>query len=233
MEHTTAFRKESHLPGVLLFSRAMLNFRAAYPPCISSWWMILRKSSQGFDFNLPHGIYQLWHRMINFISIYDVAFMRWCYPRCIFLNNFLIGMFSICTLLCIIRFSWLALISWNVFVPYVNLYLIWSHLVWSYLILDLPILLGYFIFQSTDCTSWTSENMWLSLLITLDIPHPLAFLEKLMQVLQAHEGFEHEHLLNVNLSQWCEHNPLSCDFIDGPIFRSPICWGALELSFSA
>lgn len=138
------------------------------------------------------------------------------------LNNFLIGMFSICTLLCIIRFSWLALISWNVFVPYVNLYLIWSHLVWSYLILDLPILLGYFIFQSTDRTSWTSENMWLSLLITLDIPHPLAFLEKLMQVLQAHEGFEHEHLLNVNLSQWCEHNPLSCDFIDNPIFRSPI-----------
>lgn len=150
--------------------------------------------------------------------------MRCCYPRCIFSTTFLLACFqSVSCSVLIILFSWLALISWNVFVPYLNLYLIWSHLIWSDRILDLPILLSYFIFQSTDCTSWTSENMWLSLLITLDIPHPLAFLEenwckyyKLMRVLNM------SIFLNVNLSQWCEHNPLSCDFIDDPIFRSPI-----------
>ena len=138
-----------------------------------------KKSNQGFDSNLPLGIYQLWHRMINFISIYDViSLYAMLLSKMHLLNNFLIGMFSICTLLCIILFSWLALISWHVFVPYINLYLIWSHLIWSHLILDLPILLGYFICQSTDCTSWTSENMSLSLPITLDIPHPLPFLGK-------------------------------------------------------
>ena len=145
MEHTTAFRKESHLPGVLLFSRAMLNFRAAYPPCISSWWMILRKSSQGFDFNLPHGIYQLWHRMINFISIYDVAFMRWCYPRCIFSTTFSLACFQ--SVLCSVLF---ASLDWHLsHEMFLSLMLTF---IWSDLILSDPIL--FLTFQSCSVISY-------------------------------------------------------------------------------